>query len=132
MSFTAAEFQKSSFKGNAPKSSRKSNAAVHLYFGKRAPIDVAGRTVILVDDGIATGATARVAILGLQQRRPRKVILAVPVGAAETMEALRHEVEEVVCLEEPAALGAIGFHYGDFPQLSDEEVMEALASTRSR
>ncbi|MEK1891013.1 MAG: phosphoribosyltransferase family protein [Phyllobacterium sp.] len=103
-----------------------------VYFGKRAPIDVAGRTVILVDDGIATGATARVAILGLQQRKPRKVILAVPVGATETMEALRHEVEEVVCLEEPAALEAIGFHYGYFPQLSDEEVMQALASNRSR
>ncbi len=103
-----------------------------LYLGNKVPIDVTGRTVILVDDGIATGASARAAILGLQQRKPRKVILAVPVGANETMEALRHEVDEVVCLEEPAVLQAIGFHYGDFTQLTDEEVMHALASSRSR
>jgi putative phosphoribosyl transferase len=103
-----------------------------LYLGKSVPINVTGRTVILVDDGIATGASARVAILGLQQRKPRKIILAVPVGAYETMEALRHEVDEVVCLEEPIALQAIGFHYDDFPQLTDEEVMYALASARSR
>jgi putative phosphoribosyl transferase len=96
------------------------------YFEKNVPVDVAGRTVILVDDGIATGATARAAILGLQQRKPRKIILAVPVGANETMEALRHEVDEVICLEAPAALEAIGFHYGDFPQLTDEEVIEIL------
>lgn len=102
-----------------------------LYLGNKVPLDVAGRTVIIVDDGIATGASARVAILGLQQRKPRKVILAVPVGANETMEALRHEVDEVVCLEEPAVLQAIGFHYGDFTQLTDEEVMHALASSRS-
>jgi putative phosphoribosyl transferase len=102
-----------------------------LYFAKKAPIDIAGRTVILVDDGIATGATARVAILGLRQRKPRKIILAVPVGANETMEAIRHEVDEVVCLEEPAALAAIGFHYGDFPQLTDEEVIEILKLSQS-
>jgi len=103
-----------------------------LYFAKKGLINVTGRTVILVDDGIATGASARVAILGLQQWKPRKVILAVPVGATETMEALRHEVDEVVCLEEPAALEAIGSHYDDFPQLTDEEVVHALASARSR
>ncbi|MBB3146817.1 putative phosphoribosyltransferase [Phyllobacterium trifolii] len=103
-----------------------------LYCGGAVPINVTGRTVVLVDDGIATGASARVAIRGLQQRKPRKVILAVPVGATETMEALRHEVDEVVCLEEPAALDAIGFHYHDFSQLTDEEVMHSLASVRSR
>lgn len=103
-----------------------------LYLGNKVPINVTGRTVILVDDGIATGASVRVAILGLHQWKPRKVILAVPVGANDTMEALRHEVDEVVCLEEPAALQAIGSHYGDFPQLTDEEVMDALASSRSR
>ncbi|PSH63007.1 phosphoribosyltransferase [Phyllobacterium brassicacearum] len=103
-----------------------------LYFGNRIPIYIASRTVILVDDGIATGATARVAILGLRQRKPRKIIIAVPVGASETMEAIRHEVDEVVCLEEPEALEAIGFHYGDFPQLTDEEVIEILKLSQPR
>jgi putative phosphoribosyl transferase len=97
-----------------------------LYFGNKVPIDIAGRAVILVDDGIATGATVRVAILGLRQCKPRKIILAVPVGANDTMDVIRHEVDEAVCLEEPAALEAIGFHYGDFPQLTDEEVIEIL------
>lgn len=102
-----------------------------LYFGNKIPIDIAGRTVILVDDGIATGATARVAILGLQQRKPRKIILAVPVGANDTMETLRRDIDEVICLEEPATLVAIGFHYGDFAQLTDEEVIEILKRSRT-
>ncbi|UXN66581.1 phosphoribosyltransferase family protein (plasmid) [Phyllobacterium sp. A18/5-2] len=102
-----------------------------LYFGHKVPIAVAGRTVILVDDGIATGATARAAILGLQQRKPRRIVLAVPVGANDTMEMLREAIDEVVCLEEPAALEAIGFHYVDFPQLTEKEVMEILKRSRT-
>jgi putative phosphoribosyl transferase len=72
-----------------------------LYFGHKVPVAIAGRTVILVDDGIATGATARAAILGLQQRKPRRIVLAVPVGANDTMKMLRDAVDEIICLEEP-------------------------------
>ncbi|CAN7665887.1 phosphoribosyltransferase family protein [Phyllobacterium sp. LjRoot231] len=97
------------------------------YFGKQVPIDIVGRTVILVDDGIATGATVRAAILGLRQAGPGKIVLAVPVGASETIEALRQDVDEVVCLEEPVALDAISSHYGDFPQLTDHEVLELMS-----
>lgn len=102
----------------------------HRYSGKRAPIDIAARTVILVDDGIATGATVRVAILALKEHRPRSIIVAVPVGASETVEALRQDVDAVVCLEEPVALEAVGAHYGDFPQVTDQEVLEWLSSSR--
>ncbi|WP_436117544.1 phosphoribosyltransferase [Phyllobacterium sp. LjRoot231] len=100
------------------------------YSGDRVPIDTAGRIVLLVDDGIATGATVRAAILGLRQAGPRMIILAVPVGASETIEALRQDVDEIVCLEEPAALDAISSHYGDFPQLTDNEVLELMSSAR--
>ncbi|CAN7405354.1 phosphoribosyltransferase family protein [Phyllobacterium sp. LjRoot231] len=100
------------------------------YFGRRVPIDIVGRTVILVDDGIATGATVRAAIVGLRQAGPRKIVLAVPVGASETIEALRQDVDEMVCLEEPAALDAISLHYGDFPQLTDDEILESISSLR--
>ena len=100
------------------------------YSGDRVPIDIAGRMVLLVDDGIATGATVRAAILGLRQAGPRMIILAVPVGASETIEALRQDVDEIVCLEEPSALDAISSHYGDFPQLTDDEVLELMSSAR--
>ncbi len=103
-----------------------------LYLGKKSPINVKGRIVILVDDGIATGASVRVAILRLQQRKPRKIVLAVPVGASETLEALSREVDAVVCLEEPLMLQAIGCHYRDFAQLTNEEVMDTLSSSASR
>lgn len=101
------------------------------YLGKQAPIDIKGRAVILVDDGIATGATVRAGVLGLKQSGPRTIILAVPVGAKEAIDALRQDVDEVVCLEEPAALDAIGSHYSDFPQLTDHDVLKLLASARS-
>jgi putative phosphoribosyl transferase len=102
-----------------------------LYFGNNNPIDITGRTAILIDDGVATGATARAAILGLHERKPRKIILAVPVAADDTMETLRHDVDEVICLEKPATLEAISFHYGDFSQLTDEDVIAILKRSRT-
>jgi len=98
--------------------------------GDRPEPDVRGRTVILVDDGLATGVTARAAVAALRQREPRRLVLAAPVCAAQTSELLASEVDELVCLEAPSDLGAIGFWYRDFAQTSDEEVIELLQRSR--
>ena len=90
--------------------------------GDHPPVPLAGRTVIIVDDGIATGSTARAACLVARARGASRVILAVPVGSAEGTAALRGTADEVVCLHTPARLFAIGEWYGDFGQVSDEEV----------
>jgi putative phosphoribosyl transferase len=92
--------------------------------------EVRGRTAILVDDGLATGVTARAAVEALRLRGLRRLVLAVPVCAEGAAELLGPEVDELVCLETPADLGAIGFWYGDFEQVSDEEVAELLETAR--
>ncbi|MEZ5891370.1 MAG: phosphoribosyltransferase family protein [Xanthobacteraceae bacterium] len=97
------------------------------YLGTRARVDPAGRVAIVVDDGIATGATTRAALRALRLRGPKKLILAVPVAPTETLAAMREEADEVVCLEDYADFGAIGFFYSDFRQTSDDEVVAALA-----
>ncbi len=84
-------------------------------------------TVILVDDGLATGMTARAALQWLTAQRPRRLVLAVPVAAANTVNDLRELVDDLVCLNTPAEFLAVGFHYEDFSQTSDDEVLQALA-----
>ena len=101
-----------------------------LYLGGRAPLDIAGRTVIVVDDGLATGTTARAALAALRRRRPTRLVLAVPVAPHDTIEALRPEVDQVVCLAQPEPFVAVGAHYVDFHQLSDDEVLAELAGMR--
>ncbi|MBA2442379.1 MAG: phosphoribosyltransferase [Rubrobacter sp.] len=88
------------------------------------------RTVILVDDGLATGVTARAAIEAVRQQSPRRLVLAVPVCAAQTAKALEQEVDALVSLETPVRLGAIGLWYRDFQQTPDEEVVRLLESAR--
>jgi putative phosphoribosyl transferase len=101
------------------------------YFrGGRPEPDVEGRTAILVDDGLATGVTARAAVEALRRRRPARIVLAAPVCAAQTAELFGPEVDELVCLEAPPDLGAIGFWYRDFEQTPDEEVVELLERAR--
>jgi putative phosphoribosyl transferase len=104
------------------------------YLRGRHPIDVAGRTAIVVDDGIATGGTVRAALRGLSRARPAELILAVPVAPADTVERLRAEADEVVCLISPEPFYAVGAHYDDFTQTSDAEVVALLdeAQTWSR
>jgi predicted phosphoribosyltransferase len=100
-----------------------------LYRGDRPPPDVRGRTVILVDDGLATGATMHAAIAALRQQGPARIVVAAPLGAAETCHALRTEVDDVVCAITPEPFYAVGSWYKDFSQTTDEEVRELLAGT---
>ena len=98
-----------------------------IYCAGRPPIDVAGRTAIVVDDGIATGATMRVALRAVRRRGPAWLVLAAPVAAAETLAALADEADETVCVAAPEGLGAIGYYYEDFHQMDDDEVTALLA-----
>ncbi len=97
-----------------------------LYRRRRPAIGIAGRTVIVVDDGIATGATVRAALRGLKDAGAAYRVLAAPVAPASTVEALRPEADEVVVLSTPFDFGALGFYYDDFHQLDDEEVVALL------
>lgn len=97
-----------------------------LYIGERKRADVAGGTAIVIDDGIATGATTRAALQATRLRKPDKLVLAVPVAPTDSVAAMRQEADDVVCLEDYTVFGAIGFYYSDFRQISDEEVIETL------
>jgi putative phosphoribosyl transferase len=97
-----------------------------VYRSDRPAFKIQGRTVILVDDGLATGATMHAAAIALRQMRPLKIVIAVPVAPPETCEAFRSEVEEVICVITPEPFVAVGAWYSDFSQTSDEEVRELL------
>ncbi len=98
-----------------------------LYLGDRPHPQIAGRTVIVVDDGIATGATTRAALRAIRMRKPSKLVLAVPVAPTDTLKQLQGEADDIVCLEGYEDFGAIGFFYSDFAQVSDTEVIAILA-----
>lgn len=103
-----------------------------VYLSGRPPVPVRGATVIVVDDGVATGTTVRAAIKALRRRDPARLVVAVPVAPADTVAALREEADEVVCLAQPEPFHAIGLHYGDFHQVPDEEVLAALVAAAQR
>jgi putative phosphoribosyl transferase len=96
------------------------------YRGEHPPVPVAGRTVILVDDGLATGSTMRAAAEALRQLGPQQIVVAVPVAAQETCDEFRNEVDDVVCLLTPEPFYAVGLWYENFSQTTDEEVWELL------
>lgn len=96
------------------------------YLGRRERADVTGRTAIVVDDGIATGATTRAALRATRLRSPKKLVLAVPVAPSDTLAGLRSEADDLICLEDHEFFGAIGFYYADFRQVSDQEVIDIL------
>ncbi len=97
-----------------------------VYLAGRKKVQLDGRTLILVDDGIATGASVRAALAALRRRRPRKLILAVPVAPSQTVEALASDVDELICLRMPEPFYAIGLYYRDFHQVEDDEVVRML------
>jgi len=97
-----------------------------LYLKGRPAVDVRHRTALVVDDGIATGATMRVALRAVRRRGPEKLVMAVPVAPSHTIERLRAEVDEIVCLATPEDFRAIGLFYADFHQVGDEEVIALL------
>jgi predicted phosphoribosyltransferase len=96
------------------------------YLGGRLPIPIKGRTAIVVDDGIATGATTRAALKALRQQGPKTLVLAVPVGPTDTLEALSADVDDLVAVERHEHFGAIGYFYRDFHQLTDADVIAIL------
>lgn len=98
-----------------------------LWLEGRAPVPVTGRDVVVVDDGIATGATMRAALMALGDRAPRRIVLAVPVAAADTLEGLRDLVDAVVCPDVPRYFRAVGLHYRQFDQVPDHVVTRMMA-----
>ena len=98
-----------------------------VYLGKRAPVEVAGHTAIIVDDGIATGATMRAALRAVRRRDPAWLVLAVPVAPPESLRRLAEEADETICLHQPEYFAAVGQFYQDFGQTQDDEVIALLA-----
>lgn len=101
-----------------------------LYRSGKPPLDLEGKTVILVDDGLATGATMQVAVSALRNAGVGRVIAAVPVGAPDSCDALRPQVDELICLHEPEGFGGVGRWYRNFDQVSDTEVIDLLNQHR--
>jgi len=114
----------------ATKELREAKRRRALFLRRRQPVDVKNKTAIIVDDGIATGLTLEAAMHQLRKQHPRKIVVAAPVAAADTVNRLRSEVDDLVVLEVPHGLfGAIGAFYQSFDQVSDEEVVELMKSS---
>lgn len=94
-------------------------------------LEIEGRTIVLVDDGLATGSTMRAAAAAVRAQNPKKLIVAVPVAAPETCDALRSEVDEIICVRTPDPFHAVSLWYEAFPQTTDDEVRELLARSRA-
>lgn len=103
-----------------------------LYRDGRPGFDVRGRTVILIDDGLATGSTMRAAAIALRQQAPAAIVVAVPVAADTTCDELRSEVDDIICAYTPAPFYAVGLWYEDFAQTTDEEVRALLAQATAQ
>ncbi len=101
-----------------------------VYRNGRQARSISGKTAVLVDDGAATGATMKVAIRAMRRRSPKEVIVALPVAPPEAIAELTREADRVICLRQPARFRALGYHYQHFPQLTDDEVVEALRKAK--
>jgi len=97
------------------------------YRGDRPPVPLPGRTVVLVDDGLATGATMQAAVVAVRRQHPRRLVVAVPIGSPRACEAIGQHVDQLLCLEAPRGFRAVGQGYADFAETSDDEVRAALA-----
>jgi len=120
---------KEGLQGTIDAATEELNRRLDVYRAAKDPVQVEGRTVVLVDDGLATGSTARAAIGALQHHGAAEIVLAVPVGAPATVRELEKAVDEVVCLHAPFMLSSVGQYYSDFTQTTDEEVVEILSGS---
>jgi len=107
---------------------REARRRLDLYRGDRPVTHLAGRNVILIDDGLATGVTARAALRDLRRHRPARVIFAAPVCATDSAQALREDADDIICLHTPANFGAVGAWYDKFDQVNDGDVLAILAA----
>lgn len=114
---------------------RKAEAEIHrqerVFRGGRPQVDLTGRTVILVDDGLATGATMRAAVTAVRRLHPARIVVAAPVGSREACEDIERLADELVCLSMPREFSAVGEWYEDYSQISDSEVADLLNDTRT-
>jgi putative phosphoribosyl transferase len=124
---TAAGVSEEEFDAIARRELAEIDRRRNRYLGNRGAVEITARTVIVIDDGIATGATMRAALRATRARRPNKLVLAVPVAATDTLEQLAAEVDDLVCLESYDWFRAIGLYYTDFDQVSDAQVLRILA-----
>lgn len=115
----------------AAREQREIDRRSRLYRGTRSLVDIHGREVIIVDDGLATGSTMLAAVRALRQQGAKRILVAVPVGPPGTCDALRREADEVVCLSSPEPFYSVGTWYEDFTQVSDRDVQAALSLTAS-
>jgi putative phosphoribosyl transferase len=113
----------------ARRETRELERRERAYRGDRPPFDAGGRVVLLVDDGLATGTTMRAAVSAIRKLGARRVVVAVPVGAAQSCELLRKDADELICLAEPEDLMAISVWYEDFRQTTDQEVQDLLSKS---
>jgi putative phosphoribosyl transferase len=104
----------------------------HLYRGEHPTSELHGRTIILVDDGLATGATMSAAVTALRQQQPARIVVAIPVAVSETCDAFRDHVDEIICAVTPEPFYAVGLWYKDFSQTTDEEVRDLLTRANQR
>jgi putative phosphoribosyl transferase len=102
-----------------------------VFRGKRPPLSVSGKTVVIVDDGAATGTTMKVAIRAIRRRSPMQIVVALPVASEEAASEISREVDKLVCLNRPARFRALGYFYKDFHQLDDNEVVHLMARSRA-
>jgi putative phosphoribosyl transferase len=117
---------------HVPEALREIERRRRIYLQGRTPADLRDAIVIVVDDGMATGTTMRAALCGLRRSGPRRIVVAVPVAPADSLATLHADADDIVCLRTPAAFLAIGHHYVDFPEVGDEEVLQALDAAAHR
>ncbi len=113
-------------KNEVEKEKKEAERRLKVYRGKRLPLNLEDKTVILVDDGVATGATMRAAIKSVKQKAPKEIIVATPTIARDTLKIIQEEVDEVIYLKAPLFFGAVGAFYEDFAQTEDKEVIDII------